>query len=233
MQSSSVSPDSTAERTKVERVYHHLRRLIREMKLAPGTPLQKDRIAAELGVSRAPVNEAIARLGEEMLIDIYPRHGSFVAPVRTETLRECMFIRTAIETEAVRRLTPTANESLLQRLEENVAEQQCALESRNFDRLYELDDELHGAILDATGFRRAMNLSMAARVAMDRPREFHQLVNDRAASTIMEHRRIVEAMALRDPELAAAAMRSHLTQASQALEKELVRLPALPHEPMT
>src|SRR5215475_14231705 len=111
------------EASKAERVYDSLRRRIRELALPPGAPLRKEEIALELGVSRAPVSEAIARLAEEGLVEVFPQHGSFVAPIRAADVRESLFIRTALETEAMRRLAPVADKTLMQSLEQNLGDQ--------------------------------------------------------------------------------------------------------------
>src|SRR5215831_20329617 len=105
--------------SKTDRVYALLRRRIRELTLAPGAPLRKEEIAAALNVSRAPVSEAIARLAEEGLVDVFPQHGSFVAPIRAADVRESLFIRTALETEAMRRLAPVADAAVLGTLDDN------------------------------------------------------------------------------------------------------------------
>src|SRR6201996_3143580 len=94
------------ETSKAERLSEPLRRRIRELALPPGAALRKEELALELGVSRAPVSEAIARLAEEGLVEVFPQHGSFVAPIRAADVREAIFIRTALETEAMRRLAP-------------------------------------------------------------------------------------------------------------------------------
>ena len=98
-------PASDSDQSKAERVYNNLRRRIRELSLPPGTSLRKEDIAAALGVSRAPVSEAITRLADEALVDVFPQHGSFVAPIRAQDVRESLFIRTALEVEAIRRVT--------------------------------------------------------------------------------------------------------------------------------
>src|ERR1043165_4555293 len=109
--------------SKTERVYDVLRRRIRELTLAPGAPLRKEEIALELGVSRAPVSEAISRLAEEGLIDVFPQHGSFVALIRAADVRESLFVRTALEVEAMRRLAPVADPQTLAVLDANIAAQ--------------------------------------------------------------------------------------------------------------
>src|SRR5512143_1572985 len=123
-----LSP-AAQDQSKAERVYQDLRRRICELTLPPGAPLRKEEIALEMGVSRAPVSEAIARLADEALVDVFPQHGSFVAPIRAEDVRESLFIRTALEVEAIRRVTQLADAELLARLEENLAAQRAALEA--------------------------------------------------------------------------------------------------------
>src|SRR5215472_17959513 len=105
------------ETSKAERVYETLRRRIRELALPPGAPLRKEEIALELGVSRAPVSEAVTRLAEEGLVEVFPQHGSFVTPIRAAEVREALFIRTALETEAMRRVAQAADDAVLRVLD--------------------------------------------------------------------------------------------------------------------
>jgi DNA-binding GntR family transcriptional regulator len=222
---------SDAEQSKADRAYQHLRRLIRDMVLAPGTHLQKDHIAAELGISRAPVSEAIARLAGEMLVDVFPRHGSFVAPIREKDVRECLFIRAALEVEAARRVAALGDQTVLDRLEENLAGQTRAFDRGDVIGLYELDQRFHDMLLEVLGFPRAAHLRMAASVPLDRPRQFALPVDERAAATVVEHRRIVDGIALGDPNYAGAAMRSHLAMSGRAVELGLAQLDPLFADP--
>src|SRR5450432_3992404 len=88
---------------KARRVYEHLRRGICRLRLPPGAVLDRDEIARRMGVSRAPVREAVARLAEEGLVEIFPQRGSFVAPIRRTQVRQSLFVRMALEVEAARR----------------------------------------------------------------------------------------------------------------------------------
>lgn len=221
-----AEPGSSADLSKAERVYQHLRRLIRETKLPPGTHIQKDAVAAELGVSLAPVSQALGWLAEDMLVDIRPRHGSFVAPIRAQDLRECMFLRKALEVEAVRLIATRPDPQLLSDLEQNFEQQRRALGERDLYRLYDLDAEFHGRLMQATDYHRVAHITITARVAVDRPRQFAQIMNERASATLEEHRRIVDAIALQDPDLAAASMLSHLKLASHSLEAALAQIEA-------
>jgi DNA-binding GntR family transcriptional regulator len=218
----SLSPSSPAqEQSKADRVYHALRRRIRELTLPPGAVLRKEEIALEMGVSRAPVSEAIARLADEALVDVFPQHGSFVAPIRAADVRESLLIRTALEVEAIRRVTQMGDAGLMATLEDNLAAQAAALEKGDLALFYDLDEALHAAIFSALKAPRALRLLEAARAPLDRPRRIGLPEVGRPEATLAEHRRLVDAIASGDPEFAAAAMRAHLSMVARTVEREL------------
>ena len=207
--------------SKTERVYGVLRRRIRELVLKPGTPLRKEEIALELGVSRAPVSDAIARLAEEGLSDVFPQHGSFVAAIRAADVRESLFIRAALEVEAMRRLAPLADDATLKRLDDNIAAQAAALKSGNMEQFYDLDEGLHAALSGALEAPRAFRRLYAARAPLDRVRRLALPEIGRPEQTLNEHRALVDAIRTRDGEFAAAAMRAHLAQVGRSIEEKL------------
>src|SRR5579863_4728228 len=152
--------------TKADRVYSELRRRIRELVLPPGAPIRKEEIALALGVSRAPVSEAVARLAEEGLAEVFPQHGSFVTPIRAADVRESLFIRTALETEAMRRLATAADAAFMARLDGNLAGQAEALADGDLERFYDLDEALHGLLFAAVESPRATRLLDSARAPL-------------------------------------------------------------------
>ena len=212
--------------SKTERVYEVLRRRIRELVLAPGAPLRKEEIALELGVSRAPVSDAISRLAEEGLIDVFPQHGSFVALIRSADVRESLFVRTALEVEAMRRLAPVADAKTLDALDANIAAQIDALARGNLEQFYDLDEALHAAMFGAIEAPRALRLLEAARAPLDRVRRLALPDQGRPEQTLAEHRALVDAIRSRDGEYAAAAMRAHLTMVGRAIELKLPEIEA-------
>ncbi|MBI2994474.1 MAG: GntR family transcriptional regulator [Gammaproteobacteria bacterium] len=216
-------PESSNEHSKSERVYRDLRRRIRQMDLQPGSRLRKNEIAVEYGVSRAPVSEAIARLAEEGLVDVFPQSGSFVAPIRPDQIRECFLIRTGLEVEAVRRVTQQADAKFMEQLDENLKSQAAAIRDNNMELLDDLDEAFHATIFLALKSPRAKRLIDVTRAVLDRPR-FHSLHRvGRADDTLTEHSRIVDAIRTGDVELAGAAMRLHITTVAHIIENDVAQ----------
>ena len=217
----SLPPDNeSSEASKTERVYRELRRRIRGLELQPGSRLQKNEIAEEFGVSRAPVNEAIMLLAEEGLLDVYPQSGTFVAPIRPDDVREALLIRTGLEVEAVRRVTAMADAELIAKLDGNLEAQAKAVKNKDMAMLDDLDEAFHALIMGAIKSPRAQRLLDAARALLDRPR-FHALPEDgRPNATLAEHRRIVDSIRTGDVELAGAAMRVHIAMVARAIERD-------------
>src|ERR1700728_871021 len=94
--------------SKVEQVYEAVKEAILSGALEPGQPIDKLALCEQLGVSRFPVSAALSRLAFERLVVVEPQHGSFVARISAQDVRERLFIRRAIEgeiaAEAARRL---------------------------------------------------------------------------------------------------------------------------------
>ncbi len=78
-----------------------LRRDIITGRLAPRAMLSEQDIAAGFGISRTPVREAMIKLGEEGLVEIFPQYGSFVAPIKLREGFDSQFAREALECAAV------------------------------------------------------------------------------------------------------------------------------------
>jgi DNA-binding GntR family transcriptional regulator len=80
-----------------ERAYAVLRDMIVTLRLAPGSALREESLGAELGVGRTPLREAIKRLEVEQLVTIYPRRGTFVAPIAVTDHGYVCDVRRALE----------------------------------------------------------------------------------------------------------------------------------------
>ena len=193
----------------VQRVQDVVRDAIVRLDLPPGTPIDKASLCERLGVSRFPVSEALGRLAAEGFVEILPQRGTRVARIDLADCRQAMFIRRALETEAMRAIAPRADATLLTALDRNLRDQEAALGSDHGGRFHALDLELHELLLSFLGYERVKNAVEAARGSLDRARLF-MCTPARQLSTYAEHRAIVTALKRRDAPAAVIAMEAHL-----------------------
>jgi len=208
---------SDQEGSLARRTYLTLRAAIVELRVAPGAALRKEAICKDLGVSRSPVSEAMARLAAEGLVQIVPQAGSFVAPLSLSEIREGAFLREAIELAAIEHLAPCITDEQVQALRRTLAMQAALAEEGDADGFYALDAQMHGMLLDFTGFRRLSGMADSAFVHVDRARRLILPQGRRVADTLEEHRAVLVALEARDPKAARAALRHHLRQLMRAL----------------
>jgi DNA-binding GntR family transcriptional regulator len=201
-----------------QRVYQTLRQAILSLAYRPGEILRKPEICEELGVSRSPVSDAVARLAAEGLVDVVPQAGTFVARFSMEEIREGAFLREAIELAAVERVAESVTEDQLVLLRRSLTVQAALLADGDIPGFYAEDSAMHELMLSFTGFRRLAQVSDTAWLHVNRARQLVLPVPGRVAATLEEHRAIVAAVEARDPAAARAAVRLHLSQLLRFLE---------------
>lgn len=203
-----ASPMKT--RSAAQGIYELLRGEIVMNVLKPMDTIREAAIAERLGVSRTPVREALLRLADLGLVDIYPQSGTRVAPIRIEKVRAAQLIREAVEVEIVGRAALDADAETLARLEALVDDQRIAAGRGDIRRLFELDEAFHRAIFAAAGFLSVSEELEDLRVHLDRLRYISVAWPRPAEFIVREHTAILAGMAARDAAAAAAAMRAHL-----------------------
>lgn len=201
-----------------QRVYLTLRHAILSLAYRPGEILRKPEICAELGVSRSPVSDAVARLAAEGLVDVIPQAGTYVARFSMEEIREGAFLREAIEVAAIELVARTITDEQLVILRRNLVVQAALLADNDFAGFYKLDGEMHELLLSFTGYRKLAAVSDTAWAHVNRARQLVLPVPGRVAATLAEHRAILAALEARDPDAARSAIRSHLRQLVTYLE---------------
>jgi DNA-binding GntR family transcriptional regulator len=190
--------------------YAALRQAIVRGDLAPGRQLSENELAGDLGVSRTPIREALARLRDDRLVEIVPQLGTFVSPINPQAVADAQFIREALECAAVRRAAELVSEDDLARLAENLEAQDRANAAGDLDAFYLLDDAFHQGLCDLSGHptvwvvseRAKSHLNRVRRLSLDAPNYLPEMIN--------EHREVLAALAEHEPTLAENALRTHL-----------------------
>jgi DNA-binding GntR family transcriptional regulator len=195
--------------TRVQ-IYVALRDAIVRGKLAPGQRLSENTLAGEMGVSRTPIREGLSLLREERLVETVPQLGSFVARVDAGAIADAQFVREALECAAVRLAVQAAGEADIAELEENLRGQERAAEQGDQDAFYLLDNAFHHALCDLSGHPTVWTVSERAKVHLNRVRRLSLGMPDYLDEMIAEHRRVIDAVASHDPDLAERHLRAHL-----------------------
>jgi GntR family transcriptional regulator, rspAB operon transcriptional repressor len=202
--------DRTSGGATSDRVYLALREAIISAELAPGLKLSENELAGELGVSRTPVREALARLRDERLVAIVPQLGTFVTLISPGAVADAEFVREALECAAIARAVALVGHEELEELQSNLTAQEQARtvgNERTFDRL---DEDLHRRLCDYSGHSIAWALSRRANGHLDRIRRLSLPDASYLSEMLAEHRDIVAALAAGDGPAAEAALRHHL-----------------------
>jgi len=182
------------------------------MRRRPGEPISEKEIALAHGVSRTPVREALLRLADDLLVDIRPQSGTFVARIPLAALPEAILVRKALEDLTVRLAAERATEAHVAGLREIVEQQRRTARRGDRDRFHEADEAFHAAIADAAGHPGIWLLVEQVKVHVDRYRRLTLPVPGRMEQVIEEHRTIMAAIEARDPLRASACMIEHLEQ---------------------
>ncbi|MBN9360346.1 MAG: GntR family transcriptional regulator [Devosia sp.] len=191
-------------------VYQNLRDDIVSLRLKPGDPISEKEVAARYGVSRTPVREAIQRLADERLVEIYPQSGTFVARIPYDDLPEAMIIRKALETASVRLAAEKATRSQLLALATIVEQQREAAEANDRGAFHRADEAFHAKIAEVSGFPGIWRQVLQVKVQVDRYRRLTLSQQGRMAQVIADHERILAGIAAGNADDAERGMAHHL-----------------------
>jgi DNA-binding GntR family transcriptional regulator len=196
--------------TTAARIYEALHADIITMRLPPGATLVEKDLCQTYGVSRTPVREALLRLAEEQLIDIYPQIGTFVSRIAAPAVRDAMAMRKALEAVTAEHAALGAEPAELVALRRLIARQKECASANDFDAFHAADEALHQTIAEIAGHPNFWRVIKREKAQIDRFRLLTLPIPQRPTRVIAEHEAIVEAIAKRDPQAAITAMRSHL-----------------------
>jgi DNA-binding GntR family transcriptional regulator len=216
--------------TRVEQAYARIKQEIRSNCMPPGFQAPEPEIAAELGMSRTPVREALIRLQAEGLVELVPRRGVRVLALSADDMREIYEILTALEPEAAANLAarrPT--QEVLAPLEAAVSEMEAALKNPDLDRWAAADDRFHRELLALQNNRRLEEFLGALYDQAHRARMVTLRLRELPVKSTAEHREILTHLRNGDGAGARRLFRAHRKRATRELLTilETYRLPQL------
>jgi len=199
-----------------DRAYVAIRGLIVSLALPPGAVIDERELMRQIGLGRTPVREALRKLAQEQLVEVFPRRGMFVTGVDVRDLARISEVRTALEPEAARLAAERATDEERQELAD------LSDEIARGDDLMGLDERIHRAIYSAAHndlmektlgeyYVLALRIWM---LALDRAEDLEEAVE--------AHRDLIQAIIVADGDRAADLMRDHVENFERAMREVLV-----------
>jgi DNA-binding GntR family transcriptional regulator len=192
--------------------YRRIKAAILEGALPPSLLASEQQIATRLAMSRTPVHQAIVRLHQEGWIELQPRRGVIIAPISASDMHDIYEALLALEVAAVRRLTSLGapdSDPMLLALEKACDDGDAALEKGDLQAWAAADDRFHASLVDLSGNRHITRLVRVVMEQAQRARLLTLKLRPRPSASNADHRAILQAIRVGDPDLACECMRLH------------------------
>lgn len=191
-------------------VYEEVRQAIIELRLKPGEPLREATMAEQLGVSKTPVREALARLEQEGLVETTSFKGAVVSGYSPQDLEEIYELRELLEGAAARTAATSASEETLARLAALVQESRDLRARDDLEGLASLLGAFDAVIYEQVANERIRALIENLKAHLARIGRLTEEIPGRVKASVEEHAAIVDAIAARDADAAERSMRAHI-----------------------
>ena len=233
MTGSSLDPsDRSQTATLSDQVYDMMADAIIRGEFPPGTRLLELELAERFSISRGPLREAMRRLDERKLIVRTARQGARVTELSPQVLEEIATVRELLEGAACRLAAENMTEQEIAQLHD-IVDADAALVAHG-ETYYRREDahDLHFCIVRGTHNSIIEDILCRKLYPLIRMYRYqHKVVEGRAERALKEHRAIVEAISMRDGELAQLLMLRHLATSRKLLLAAITSTAARQAEP--
>lgn len=212
--------------SSVDDIHDVIRDEIITLRLMPGAKVSENELARRFNTSRTPVREALLRLVDEGLVEVWPQRGTLITPISLQAVRRARFVREAIEVAVFcKAAIEGLSAAVLAQLDAIMAEQDAAREDPV--RFTEADDAFHRAFANGIAVGDIWTVLEREKAQFDRLR-FLSLPNVTPVSVLIEqHEKMIAAVRARDPDAAEKAVRHHLSEVLKVTEQLSARYPDL------
>jgi GntR family transcriptional regulator, rspAB operon transcriptional repressor len=207
-----LAPLKTVHRQAIADVYADLRARILSLDLPPGSLLSRAGLQEQYRVSSTPLRDALLRLQEEGLVDIYPQSRTTVSRIDLGQARQAQFLRSAVEEKIACHLAADPHEHLVATLTHILKLQEDREAQHDLPAFSALDLSFHRALFEAAGLLGLHGVLRRECAHIDRLRALHLPLKDKVAQILKDHRAIIGAIDRRAPGEARDAMAAHLSQ---------------------
>ena len=202
--------------------YENLRGAIVRGDLAPNARLVESDVSTTFEMSRGAVRMALIRLEQEGLVVREPHRGARVRRVSDEEAVEILQARAVLEGLAIRQTAERIDGAGIERVQACLARQRELLGVGDLLGASDANADLHAVLLELSGHGTALRLTRALNSQSVRYQYRTFLIPGRPAASLAEHAAIVEAVIAGRPDEAESAMRNHLINVAQAVQRGLL-----------
>jgi DNA-binding GntR family transcriptional regulator len=194
----------------VEVAEHRMRAAILSGSLKPGDKIVEEQLCADLGISRAPLREALRLLGQQGLVEHLPRRGSRVTEWSSTDILQLFALRHVLERHAIEMALPLADPAVaLLPVRKALDRMRCADEELERDDAHRV---FHAAVVELAANRQLdialepILLKLQLPMAMNLREEAR---HHRADDGIVRHQAILSALESNDPQTVITALEDH------------------------
>lgn len=208
-------------RSLVEIIFRQLEGMILSGKIQPGERINESKLSSMLGVSRAPIREALRLLASSGILEIHANRGMFVRDLQIKEVEELYDIRAALDVLALEKAAERIDEEHLQVLNQWIAEMAICAETKDTDAYFRANIAFHAAIVEISGNANLLSIYQGVCKQMSLCRRVSLSLPGQLRLSLQRHKKIVEAIKSKDKVKMANAMRDHTLKAKKALLNSL------------
>ena len=181
------------------------------LELAPGSQVSENELAAEMGLSRTPVREALIELSKVGILETQPQRRSTVSLIDHDLVEESRFMRYQLECAVAELVCEMAGPVDIERLNANIRLQSFYLDGTYPNELMALDNQFHGMLFEIAKKSRVFQLIQNLSIHFDRVRGL-ALSSEKDLKVVQDHQELVEFIRKGDGAAARELMGVHLNR---------------------
>lgn len=196
---------------RTHEAYTIIKRRIIELELAPGASFTEGVLAAEFGLSKTPVREALARLRQERLVAATARSGYVVTPVTMKHAHDLLQLRSILEAEAAAIAARRGGDlEILVELEKMCAAGFDPTDRGSITRFLHANTRFHVTLAHFGGNDALADMLEQVLEQLERVFHLGLTLSSRAEEIVHEHQELLDAIKVGDPEAARRAATSQI-----------------------
>lgn len=206
--------NALAPRALYQEVAERLREQIFNRELEPGSWIDEQKLAAEYGISRTPLREALKVLAVEGLVTMKVRRGAYVTEMSTDDVRQVYHLLALLESDAAGEVARQASAEDLAQLRALHERLEREVTQREF--FFATNEAFHIQLLAVAGNRWRQQIVTDLRKVMKLNRHHSLFKAGRPEESLQEHRALMDALERRDAAAAVRLMRAHFESGLEA-----------------